>query len=421
MDSERVQVPFGNQPVSVSAQTGKQELPIAMGQASPPQSHTLLLVVLTLIFFLAGGLVLAYFLIIQPKLDTYKTAKTASSYIKPVQKDISNVNGYLSKIYDIITGKTQDSSNNTLLRINTDVLISGLNQITQPKSAQGQVAGAETQSNPTNGPARAFLETLQPTLKSLQSRTGFGDSHTQVLGSTTQPIEAPRTTMLRQIKTEADGGNKAIKEANDNLTQLKNYIAELKDKPPELQAAISKIDENNKQVSQYFSESGKTYDYYYKISDLQIKLDPFLVSYVAMLKEVAQSSAPELFSERIKELKTTIDGLNSDVKNIDVSTLPKGLNDLHSDNLKVMEILVNNVSSVQTSLDQKSYLAFLTAIAKLQQELEPLTTRAVSLELNFWQNNTYLKDYQSFIDTYKKQDASLQELMKTNKLPFVTS
>jgi len=201
----------------------------------------------------------------------------------------------------------------------------------------------------------------------------------------------------------------------------------LKDRPKnlkletEIDQIISKLEKINDETTEYFSEASKTANYYYKMVEIRIELTPFLNSYASFISEIARSSTPEVYLGRLEELKNTISKINSNILLIKEEDLPSGIKSLHEDNLKTIEIIKNNVNDVKKAIENKSYLEFLNTMLILQQDIEPLATRAVTLELNFWQNNKALKNASNLKKLYQEQENLINDFIKKNKLPLINA
>lgn len=375
----------------------------------------ILILFVFILILTAGG----FLLLIVPKIQSIKVHKQTLSYLPELQTNVDKVGSSLKKMYNIISGQaqtTEPTANKTLLRLN---LNNFLGQIKKINKNQGIVAGAETQTKTINIYINNFINDIGFLYKQIDNENAFGVKKRKVLGEDTS-LESERTNFLRKIKDVAQTGSNSAKEANKKLNDFSSYLSSIKDTNLKTQKIYTDLVENNQKTNKYLDQATKTTSYYYKISDFQIKLNPFLTSYYNLLSEAAQSKNPELFIDRIDELESTISKLNNEIKSFSISELPQGLEDLHTDNLKVVEILYTNIKDVGQAISDVDFEAFSEYILSLEQQLEPLSTRAVTLEINFWQNNTSLTNDKTLIDNYKNQEKALQELIKKNAIPIFT-
>lgn len=369
------------------------------------------------ILFLIAGVVGVYVLFIQPKVKMITFSKNLLVQSPKVRSTVTKVDESLNKIYSIITQSGDSAeSNKLLLRLDTSDFLTKLKVMNKEK---GEVAGASTERQLNE--LVLFSDNISKIGKNLKNTSTFGGSKKDVLGE--QSLEPTVVTALRELKEASNVTLQLSKDGTSRLGELKNTLSQERPKNAilELDRIISKLESINNQAGVYFSESTKTANYYYKVVDLRIELTPFLSSYASLLQGIAQSSTPQLYLSRLTELQTTITKLNSSLNLIRKEDLPAGIEALHEDNIKTLELLKTNLAEVKSAVEQGDYVAFLKSVVLLQQNLEPLATRAVTLELNFWQNNKSIKEGIKLKKSYQDEEKSINKFIETNKLPFISS
>lgn len=379
--------------------------------------------ILTVVSIIVGILSLcavsAYFLYVKPKVTLIQTSKKINSSILPVKTQIKTVNTALKNMYDLITNQNQPKgSDNTLLRLNVDNFIADIQSIR--KKDFGQVAGAKSSVNALNSSVHEFALSMESQYNTYKQARAFGGISGKVLGTTT--LESKRITMFRQLKEYAKTGGTSASDANATLTEFQQNLGSMIDANlnTDLYTVLKKLSTNNMKAQSYLAQANKTTSYYDKLADIQIKLEPTLTSYVTLIKEVAQSSSPDLYIDRIKEIETTLTGIDKEIKGITANNIPEGMESLHADNVKVVEILLTNVQAVEKSLVARNFLTFLQNVVLVSQQLEPIATRSISSELTFWQNNTYLRDGNQILSEYDKQAGDVRGIIEKNKVPYFT-
>jgi len=327
---------------------------------------------------------------------------------------LSEVDQSINKIYSLITQDNQSADEKLLLQLNVDDFLSRIKNINQ----KGQVAGVTTKKNLNE--VSLFLENMAKVNNNLKNTSFFGGIKKDILGE--QTLEPKLISALREVK-EVSGAS--LESSKKGLAKLEEMKELLKDRPKnlklgtEINQIISKLEKINDETTEYFSEASKTANYYYKMVDIRIELTPFLSSYASLINEIAQSSKPDIYLSRLEELKSTISKINSNILLVKEEDLPLGIKPLHEDNLKTIEIIKNNVNDVKKAIKNESYLEFLNAMIVLEQDIEPLATRAVTLELNFWQNNKALRNASNLKKLYQEQENLINDFIKKNKLPLI--
>lgn len=365
-------------------------------------------------FIIIIGMISFYFLFLRPKIKIISFSKSLQEKMPKVVSALSEVDQSINKIYSLITQDNQSADEKLLLQLNVDDFLSRIKNINQ----KGQVAGVTTKKNLNE--VSLFLENMAKVNNNLKNTSFFGGIKKDILGE--QTLEPKLISALREVK-EVSGAS--LESSKKGLAKLEEMKEVLKDRPKnlklgtEINQIISKLEKINDETTEYFSEASKTANYYYKMVDIRIELTPFLSSYASLINEIAQSSKPDIYLSRLEELKSTISKINSNILLVKEEDLPLGIKPLHEDNLKTIEIIKNNVNDVKKAIKNESYLEFLNAMIVLEQDIEPLATRAVTLELNFWQNNKALRNASNLKKLYQEQENLINDFIKKNKLPLI--
>jgi len=365
-------------------------------------------------FIIIIGMISFYFLFLRPKIKIISFSKSLQEKMPKVVSALSEVDQSINKIYSLITQDNQSGDEKLLLQLNVDDFLSRIKNINQ----KGQVAGVTTKKNLNE--VSLFLENMAKVNNNLKNTSFFGGIKKDILGE--QTLEPKLISALREVK-EVSGAS--LESSKKGLAKLEEMKELLKDRPKnlklgtEINQIISKLEKINDETTEYFSEASKTANYYYKMVDIRIELIPFLSSYASLINEIAQSSKPDIYLSRLEELKSTISKINSNILLVKEEDLPLGIKPLHEDNLKTIEIIKNNVNDVKKAIKNESYLEFLNAMIVLEQDIEPLATRAVTLELNFWQNNKALRNASNLKKLYQEQENLINDFIKKNKLPLI--
>ena len=365
-------------------------------------------------FIIIIGMISFYFLFLRPKIKIISFSKSLQEKMPKVVSALSEVDQSINKIYSLITQDNQSADEKLLLQLNVDDFLSRIKNINQ----KGQVAGVTTKKNLNE--VSLFIENMAKVNNNLKNTSFFGGIKKDILGE--QTLEPKLISALREVK-EVSGAS--LESSKKGLAKLEEMKEVLKDRPKnlklgtEINQIISKLEKINDETTEYFSEASKTANYYYKMVDIRIELIPFLSSYASLINEIAQSSKPDIYLSRLEELKNTISKINSNILLVKEEDLPLGIKPLHEDNLKTIEIIKNNVNDVKKAIKNESYLEFLNAMIVLEQDIEPLATRAVTLELNFWQNNKALRNASNLKKLYQEQENLINDFIKKNKLPLI--
>lgn len=414
LNQQSISNSLNNEPINANHFTLEKLQSQSQHKASSKLKLFFIIFFLSLIFLLSLSSFL-YFFIIEPKIKIINFSKKLIGEIPELVSKISKTQESVNKIYTSITQQNQDLGGpNLLLRLDTSKFVEELKTINKNN---GQVAGTSTKKSLDQ--FNLFAETISKLSNELKKTSTFGSTPKNILGE--QTVEPTLISSLRKIK---EFSNQVIEFSSEGKTKVYEIKNSLKNKPvknDQLDKILTELENLNNDAFFYFKECSKIADYYYKILDLRIELIPFLASYTTLIQEISQTSNPDIYLNRIEELENTITKLHSDIVSFKDEDLPLGINTLHEDNIKTLKLLKDNLREIKSSVILKNYSSFLTAILTLGQNIEPLSTRAVSLEINFWQNNKTLKEGNKLKDSYNKVKKGLESLVEENKIPYVLS
>lgn len=381
-----------------------------MQPASQPQSKRLLIAGITACT-LTVVIILIYLTYVSPRQKILAFSAVAGKLLPETRTRLNDVNESLQSMLDLISGKTNQSKpdNSLLLRLN---VLQTLAQLKQNGQA-GVVAGAETQSNSTFAPLTQVSATFSEVADVLRGR-----KRTQsVLGESSS--DALRIAGLRHLKDLAMQGDADQEKASAKLTELEDIVmnSEYKNNA-KLKEVLGSIKDNNALTRDYLIEAKKTFAYYSQITDVQIKLVPMLVSYNSLLYEYIRQPSSALYKGRLQELESTSANLQTQVAQIKIEDLPEGMADLHADNIKTINIVADNITVVEKAISQNNPMALANALDKFAADLQPYASRAVVLEMNFWQDNLMIHKHDVIVSEYKSEESDVSKIKAANKLPF---
>lgn len=415
LNQQSINNSLNNQPIKANHFTLEKLQSQSQHKASNKLKLLITLFLLLFIFLLSLSSFL-YFFIIEPKIKITNFSKKLIGKLPELVSKISRTQESINKIYTSIIQQNQNSVDpNLLLRLDTSKFTEEL-QIINNKNT-GQVAGAYSKTSFDQ--FNLFVKAISKLANELKKAVDFGNTPQNILGE--QSIEPTLITSLRKIKEFSNQVIEFSSEGKTKLEEIRNSIKNINVKNDQLHNILTELQNLNNDATFYFKECSKIADYYYKILDIRIELIPFLASYTALIQEISQTSNPDIYLNRIEELENTITKLHSDIVSFKDEDLPLGINTLHQDNIKTLKLLKDNLREIKSSVILKNYSSFLTAILTLGQNIEPLSTRAVSLEISFWQNNKTLKEGNKLKESYNKVKQLLESLVEENKIPYVLS
>jgi len=326
-------------------------------------------------------------------------------------------------MYRILSGNSGNSSEGEmLLRLDTRQFTAQLNELNLNLNAgkRGEVAGVSTVVRTLNGKAVGEqADQAEALLKKMSPLGNFGELQEKVLGQTT--VESPIINQMRLLKNEAMSGSAEVEKSRSLLSKLTGVVLTAESAPKTLAQVSADLGVNNKEANAYLDESSKTTSYYQKLTDINIRLVPMLSSYLLFFQQVASTRNPMPYLPQLDEIESTFKDLNKEILAINTNTLPEGINDLHKDNLKVMEIIGVSITEARSAIKALSLGGFRDALSNFEQKLTPITMRATTLELNFWQNNTTLKKGNAIMEAYQKSEKELQLILQKNKIPYLAT
>ena len=402
-------------PNKEAPQIEEDKAPVAVPEKHSSEKHVPQ-VVLPAVFGVAVFVGLVYFLVLAPRMKTVQLGKLYSANISPVRANVGKVGQALSNMYRILSGNSNNSSEGEmLLRLDTRQFTAQLNELNLNLNAgkRGEVAGVSTVVRTLNGKAVSEqIDQAAALLKKMSPLGNFGELQEKVLGQTT--VESPIINQMRLLKNEAMSGTAEVEKSRGLLTKLTGVVLTAEKAPKTLAQVSSDLGANNKEANVYLDESSKTTSYYQKLTDINIRLVPMLSSYLLFFQQVASTRNPTPYLPQLDEIESTFKDLNKEILAINTNTLPEGINDLHKDNLKVMEIIGVSITQSRSAIKALSLVQFIGALSDFEQKLSPLTMRATTLELNFWQNNKALASYKELVGYYDATIKKAGEVKENN-------
>ncbi len=379
---------------------------------NPSGSKAVIGVAAVVILVLVG----AYFFVVQPKIRRYDFSTKAVKKVEKMKSGIMNVGSDLYSMFSYVSGrKTQQQGEKLLLKYNSEPLLSGINNILS--KGKGEVAGVFT--SPANSNILSFV--VMPKLRSIEDEykgvKHFGEirNSDKVLGTYDQ-YTTTLSNPYRKLKEQAYKISESTKTTKQVMGGFGELVEESKNINPRLHKSLS---ETNRIMSEYLDEAEKTSGYYSIITDINIKSIPLFSSYFGLLSSLLSTNTPSLYIERIEEIESSVKELKDKISTIKPSELPQGIEDLHKDNVKILTMWSDNISDIKRTVARKDFKSFITSVAVFRQKLEPLSARAKTLEINFWQNNKPLHNGKKIVANLTKDKKTLEEVRENNKIPFL--
>lgn len=361
----------------------------------------LALKIFAIVFTFFAGLVILSF----PKAKVLSFVKNILVFTPEVKTSLKNLGGSVEEYYDFLLGK--ESPSKLLLRVDIGNFLSDL---------EGVVAGAAVERRTMLSLGYQPLFYLERAQEDFQAKKEKED----VLGENTF-FQSKLENLLREGKELSAKILDNSKAASIKLEEFEKFV---KEEDPggsqqSLRLLISDIRQVNEEARNFISQAKKTGNYYYIIYDINIELTPYLVNYIEVLKKIGSSSDPSLYLSQLDDFQYNLLKLQARLKRVSGEQLPYGLEDLHNDNLRIFELLTDNVKEVKASLtqgrqDQINYL-----LAKLISALKPVYERSKTLEINFWQNNRSLRRYSDLIKKYEELEGRLQQFILKHQNLFL--
>ncbi len=340
-----------------------------------------------------------------PKAKALSFAKNVVFYTPEIKLSLKRLGGSVEEYYQFLLGKSDTSK--LLLRVDVDTFVSDLS---------GVVAGVETRRRTFLGLAYQQSLYFKDLQIALEEKGDFGPEKKDVLGEEVV-FNEKFVQLLRNGKELAGKILDDSKAANKKLEEYERFVVkeDLKVDNENIRMILSETKDANEQARAFITEAKKTANYYYTIYDVNIELVPQLISYVELLKRLGSSEDPTVYLSQLDDFQYNLFKLQSKLKRISGDDLPFGLEDLHSDNLKVFDLLIENVREVRSAVATGDYQKFVSSLKKLNVSLKPLYERGVTLEMNFWQNNRVLRKYKDIVSKYEDIESKANSYILRNR------
>ncbi len=348
-------------------------------------------------------LISSYFAYLFSQTSSFNLAKSLVESTPLVRNSLTNVGESIESHYNFILNQ-KVGAQNTLLNLK-------INRFSQ--DVENLVAGANIERNFLLSNAKIIS-----LLISYDSNRLVGKKNNKILGISTQGTSKV-IVYLRRGKEYAGEVLNNTQIAKKELESFKLKIKKYPTSNKKVQAIIDEVNSLNQQSEVFILEAEKTANYYYQIYNINLKLVPELAIYSDVLQNISTSPNPSDYVSQLDEIEFALINLESQLKKISVSELPKGIEDLHSDNLKVFQILIRSVKTVKKNLAQNNIEGVVNAIRNLNEEIQPINAKASQAEVNFWQDNRVLRSYKNLIEGYSKNEAELREFLEKTNKPFL--
>ncbi len=223
------------------------------------------------------------------------------------------------------------------------------------------------------------------------------------------------TTILQEEHSIALEGFKNSEEASGQVTQLESSLDKASSS---IKTSLEGINATVTDSKSFTDEASKVTNYYSTLSDVYLKLIPALTSTYYMLNDITRTSTPSTYRSQIVDLRDTFAKLKTQLSAMSGSGIPKGMDDLHNDNVKLLTLLETYLGNVLLAVDRLDANLLITSSYKFSADIQPITTRSYTYEMNFWQSTKVVKAFDALDPKYKKYADSLQKTMNSNKSPF---
>jgi len=405
-------VPENNQPTK----------PVAKPIAEKPKRKIpkILIAVITPVFIVG-----VLFLALSPRLSVNKYLSGMENPISSTRSSLGQVDDSLSNILNLVTGN-QESELKIISQLD---LTEAANELRDVLDSDGKVAGLSV------GPNLNIYDEFSERSKRIRAAMSnftkknfseFGsytsvedtdpDSDTgEVQG--TEDLEGPLISALREIKQTANHGQDGVSEARTNLELLRNSADS--DYPTKLKSLYKKVDLAMTDTQNYLSEAKKTVDYYDMITGVSIELVPAVTSINVLIVDLASTTQPQLYLDKIEELLDTITDLTDIATDYPQSSVPKGLESLHADNITTLELIDKTVKGIKQSVITNDGELFADYVTKFGIDLEVVSTRAKVYELSFWQQSKLFKNHEALDEQFDEITNQISDLKGQNSVPFL--
>jgi hypothetical protein len=337
-------------------------------------------------------------------------------YLPTIRTSIGKVVSELDELYTLITGqkRTSDGSNQ-LLRLNVKPFLSQLKDLQKTIQQKGEVAGVSTEQR-TYFDHYAVFGKISEFASNLKKSKQFGNTNSRVLGV---QIAAENTAQVLQLaQNQTNTAIQATQDATKQLNEMRSYLITKKPERPStpLAEALQKLQVTGEEVSKYYSEMYKTARFYHVTTSVDIELNPLLVSWLVLLQTLSQTKQPELSLGKVEELHSTLQKIQVRLIELD-GDLPQGIENLHTDNKKIITLLMQNMDEIKQAIKSQNFTSFVNSIQSLSESVDPIVLRAKTFETSFWQNNMVFKKHTALVTDLRSEEDSLNKAIIDSKLP----
>lgn len=375
--------------------------PLPVAKESKVEYLSLALKIFAIVFAFFAGFVILNF----SKVRVLSFVKNLLVFTPEVRTSLKKLGGSVEEYFSFLLG--QEPPSKLLLRVNIGDFLSDL---------EGVVAGAAVERRTMLSLGYQLLFYLERAQESLQTNGRAED----VLGQNTF-FQSKLENLLREGK---ELSAKILDNSKAASTKLEEFERFVKEEDPggrqqSFRLLMSEIKQVNEEAKSFIAQAEKTGNYYYLIYDINVELTPYLVNYIEVVKKIGNSSDPSLYLFQLDDFQYNLLRLQARLKRVSGEQLPYGLEDLHNDNLKIFELLTDNVKEVKSSLAQGRQDQVSALLVRLISALKPVYERSKTLEVNFWQNNRSLRRYDDLVKKYEELEGRLQQFILKNQNLFL--
>lgn len=338
----------------------------------------------------------------------HKKALVLSEDFKNESTSLALVNTSLTDLYKKITNnKMPGASSQSNFNRYQQVLGAAVSKLAKEGTESPSILGDMTNTNPTV--YTTLYETgagLEANMKNTNKSMVFKKQSTPEVKGLTSDTE----TLYRQINRISKEGSEKAKDASAKLAILKTDLEEVSDS--QLKSSLKDSDETVKTSEEYITAASNVHNYYTVLSDINVKILPVTVSVYQLYLDIYKSPSPRLYLTQVDELIKTVRQTQDMLNAIPEDKVPKGMEDLHSDNKKVLVTLIEFLNDMKTSVERLDSTLFLDSGDKFSSTIKLLATRSYTYEQSFWQNSNLSKTYEALNTKYKDHQDAMQKLTK---------
>ncbi|MFA6005852.1 MAG: hypothetical protein WC775_05210 [Patescibacteria group bacterium] len=407
--------PVGEQPIVISPVI-EMATPAVVPEATKKSPLGIIIpVILGITVLLSGFVGAGYYFVVMPRKIEVEYSKKLVTYLPEMRTSIGKVVSDFDTLYTMITGqkKTSDESNK-LLHLNVTPFLTQLKKFQKTLSTEGEVAGESVEKNTYFSHFNVYKK-FGEFSNSLKGMSEFGNRG-KVLGIQTI---ADEIAVLRLAETHTNTAMQTTQTATSKLNEMRSYQITKKPEAASsaLTEALQKLTATGNETDLYLKEMYKTAHFYHEATAVNIELNPLLASWLVLMQTLVETKQPELSLGKVDELRNTLQKLQNRLLALEDSGLPQGIDDLHADNKKIITLLMQNMDDIKTAIKTENFRTFVNSVQTLAESIDPLSLRAKTLEISFWQNNPAFKKHTTLVQDFRAEEESLKTAIMLAKIP----